>query len=259
MRLITLVALAVAAMAAIKTPSALGAANDPFVGKWRLDVSRSTIVDDMRVQAVGRNKYAFNFEGAPTETVVADGTDQPGLPGTTLSVKADDPHTLTVVRKQSGKTIVSAHWKLAPDAQTLRDSFTSLQPDGSNVTVEYLYKRMAGTTGFAGVWESTTKPIGLKLELGIEPYEGNGLSFITSGSRKNVIFDGRDHAVAGAKDGSTVSGRRRGSRAIAFTQKSGRKVQAQRHLEVTRDGGTLTEVLRMAGQATPDVLVFARE
>ena len=25
------------------------AANDPFIGKWRLDVSRSTIVDDMRV------------------------------------------------------------------------------------------------------------------------------------------------------------------------------------------------------------------
>src|SRR5690242_18610740 len=80
-------------------------AKDPFVGKWELDVSRSTIVDAMRVQAVGPNKYAFNFEGAATETIVADGTDQPGLPGTTLAVKAADAHNLTVVRKQGGRIV----------------------------------------------------------------------------------------------------------------------------------------------------------
>lgn len=234
-------------------------ANDPFVGKWRLDVSRSTIVDDMRVEDLGANKYAFNFEGGPTETVVADGTDQPGLPGTTLAVKAEDAHSLTVVRKQDGRIIVSASWKLSQDGRTLRDAFTSVQPDGSRVTVDYVYRRMAGTSGFAGAWESTTKPVGLKLELGIQPYHDKGLSFVSPGSDKSVIFDGWDHAVPGAKDGLTLSGRRRGARVMEYTEKNRGKVEHARQFELSRDGQTLTEIGHTAGQTTPDVLVFERE
>jgi hypothetical protein len=238
--------------------SSFWTANDPFVGKWRLDVSRSTIVDEMRVAAVGRGRYRFNFEGAPSETIVADGSDQPGLPGTTLSVKAEDPRTLTVVRKKDGRTIVSASWKLSQDGRTLRDTFTSLQPDGSRLTVDYLYRRTSGTSGFAGAWESTTKPVGLKIELGIHACDQRGLSFVSPGSDKNVAFDGREHLVS-AKDGLTVSGRRHGARALEYTEKKQGKVQRARNFELSLDGHTLTETVRIAGQATPDVLVFERQ
>ena len=138
--------------------SGLWTAQDPFVGKWQLDVSRSTIVDQMRVQSVGPNRYAFNFEGGPTETILADGTDQPGLPGTTLSVKAEDARTMNVVRKESGRIIISATWKLSEDGRNLHDAFTNIRPDGSSLTVDYVYRRISGTSGFAGVWESTTTP-----------------------------------------------------------------------------------------------------
>src|SRR5437870_2750959 len=95
-------------MAAAFSASTLWTANDPFVGKWKLDVSRSTIVDVMRVQALGANKYSFNFEGFPTETILADGTDQPSLPGSTLSARIEDGRTLTVIRKQGGRVVVVA-------------------------------------------------------------------------------------------------------------------------------------------------------
>jgi hypothetical protein len=234
-------------------------ANDPFVGKWKLDVSRSMIVDRMRVQSVGPNRYAFNFEGGPTETILADGTDQPGLPGTTLSVKAEDARTLKVVRKQDGRVIVSATWKLSEDGRTLRDAFTNVQLDGSRLTVDYVYRRMSGTSGFAGVWESTTKPVGLNLELGIEPYDSKGLSFVSSGSVKSVTFDGRDHALPGAKEGLTASGRRRDARAMEYTESNRGKVERTRQFALSPDGRTLTETLRTTGQATPDVFVFERE
>ena len=247
-----------AALASVAT-STFWTASDPCVGKWRLDVSRSTIVDEMRVETLGANRYRFSFEGASAETIVADGTDQPGLPGTTLSVKADDGGTLTVVRKQDGRIIVSATWKLSQDGDTLRDAFTSLQPDGSSVTVDYLYKRKSGTTGFAGAWESTTKPVGLEFELGIQPYDNSGLTFVSPGSEKSVTFDGRDHAVPGGKDSLTLSGRRRGAMAMEYTEKKGDKVERQRQFELSRDGRTLTETLRTASQAAPDVLVFERE
>ena len=234
-------------------------ANDPFVGKWRLDISRSTIVDEMRVEALGPNRYAFNFEGAPTEIIVADGTDQAGQPGTTLSVKFEDARTLRIVRKQGGRVVVSATWKLSEDGRILRDAFTSLQDDGSGLTVDYVYRRMSENSGFAGAWESTTRPVGLKLELAIQPHDNKGFSFVSPGSDKSVTFDGRDHAVPGAKDGLTLSGRRRGQRALEYTESTGGKVARTRQFELSPDGRTLTETLRAAGQTTPDVFVFERE
>jgi len=247
------------AAAAVLAASGFWTANDPFVGKWKLDVSRSTIVDAMQVEAVGPNRYAFNFEGGPTETVVADGTDQPGVPGTTLAIKVDDARHLKVVRKQDGKIIVSASWRLSADGRTLRDAFNNLQPDGSAVTVDYLYRRTAGTSGFAGRWESTTKPVGLKLELAIQPYGGKGLSFVSPGVNKSLIFDGRDHALGGGKDGLVLSGRRRGARALDYTETTGGKLVDTRQFQVSRDGRTLTETLRIPGQTTPTVFVFARQ
>jgi hypothetical protein len=251
MQTISFVAIATVAASTVWT------ADDPFVGKWRLDVSRSTIVDEMRIEALGPNRYRFNFEGAPAETIVADGTDQPGLPGTTLSVKVEDERTLTVVRKQEGRVIVSASWRLSEDGGTLRDAFTSRQPDESKVMLDYVYRRVSGSSGFAGAWESTTKPVGLRVELRIQPYDHKGLSFVGPGSDKSVTFNGRDHAVPG-KHGLTLSGRRHGMRTTEYAEKNRGKIERARKFELSTDGRTLTETLFTAGRATPDVLVFER-
>jgi hypothetical protein len=239
--------------------SGLWTANDPFVGKWKLDVSRSVIVDRMVVEAAGPNRYAFRFEGGPAETVFADGTDQPGLPGTTLSVKAEDSRTLKVVRKQAGRVVVSAAWKVSEDDRTLHDAFTAVQPDGSSSTTNYVYRRMSGASGFVGAWESTTQPVGLIFELQIQPYGAEGLSFVRQGSVKSVTFDGQDHAVTGAAQGLTASGRRQGERAMEVTDNIAGKGLDTQAFELSRDGKTLTMNVHRAGQATPDVIVFERE
>ena len=41
----------------------LWAANDPFVGKWKLNPSKSKLTDQMKVEAIGANKYALDFGG----------------------------------------------------------------------------------------------------------------------------------------------------------------------------------------------------
>ena len=45
--------------------SASLAANNPFVGDWKLNPSKSTLTDQMKVESVGANKYAFDFGGGP--------------------------------------------------------------------------------------------------------------------------------------------------------------------------------------------------
>jgi hypothetical protein len=71
--------------------SVLWAADDPFVGEWKLNPSKSTkLTEQMKVESVAGNKYAFDFGGG-TEIIVADGTDQPGGFGTTLSATIEAP------------------------------------------------------------------------------------------------------------------------------------------------------------------------
>jgi hypothetical protein len=86
------------------------AAESPFIGEWKLDPSKSRMPDEMKVQSKGANKYAFDFGGG-AETIVVDGSDQPGHGGTLLSVMAETPDTWIVERK-CGYDGYSGGWML---------------------------------------------------------------------------------------------------------------------------------------------------
>jgi hypothetical protein len=92
------------------------AAESPFIGEWKLDPSKTRMPDAMKVESKGGNTYAFDF-GAGAETIVVDGTDQPGgYGGTMLSVKADAPDTWIVERKIGSRLLLKATWTLSKDA-----------------------------------------------------------------------------------------------------------------------------------------------
>src|SRR5579859_1878123 len=79
------------------------AADNPFVGKWKVNPSKSKLNDEMKVEVAGANRYAFTFAPGFVDTVVADGTDQPALQGSTLSVTVKGPNSWVVVRKMKGR------------------------------------------------------------------------------------------------------------------------------------------------------------
>src|SRR5690349_24412850 len=108
--------------------------------------------DEMKVESKGNNTYSFDFGGG-AETIVADGTDQPGNRGTTLSVKADGPDWI-VERKKDGKLLLRATWKLSQDGSTLTDLYRQFESDGSTTSMDYIYQRSGGGSGFAGDWQS---------------------------------------------------------------------------------------------------------
>ena len=244
--------------------TSLGAADDPFVGKWKLNSSKSRLPDQMKVKKVSANKYAFAFEGGEyAETIVADGTDQPGVFGTTFSVAVEGPENWKVVRKTEGKILLTANWKLSQDGNTLNDDFTFIQPDGSKFNVYYVYKRTAGGPGFDGTWESTSETVNSLVELQIEPYESNGLAFISpsEGTVKNLNFDGKDYAYerpnVKAKFASSI--RRVDDRTLAVTDKVNDKVADTEEIKLSPNHNVLTMTIQSAGQTKPEVRVFDRE
>ena len=241
----------------------LWAAGDPLVGKWKLDPSRSKITDLMRVAAAGPNKYTLIFNSGGIETVIADGTDQPALYGTTVSVAIAAPDNWKVVRKQDGHTLLTGDWHLSQDGKTLTDHFTSYQANGKTSTINYIYLRSAGDSGFAGSWESDTDTVHDSFELEIKPWEGDGLSINdpSQGSKKNMKFDGKEYPPQGkyAAPGSMSSGKRANERTLELTDKIEGRVADTEHIEVSPDLKTLTVTMHPAGQSKPNVLVFDRE
>ena len=239
------------------------AANDPVVGKWKLNPSKSTLTDVMKVAAAGANTYALDLGGGTVETIVADGTDQPGLQGTTLSVTVAGPDNWKVVRKKDGHTLVTGIWTLSQDGKTLSDHYTEYRPNGSTFSLDYVYTRTAGTAGFPGTWVSTSEKVNSVFEFQIQPYEDNGLSFIDPGEQttQGMKFDGKDYPILGPNvpAGAAHSGRRLNERTIELTNKLKEKVTDTREIELSPDLKTLTMTIHPSGRSEPNVLVFDRE
>ena len=242
----------------------LWAATDPFVGKWKVNPSKSKLTDEMKVEAVGANKYAITFGPGAVDTIVADGSDQPALQGTTLSVTIEGANNWKVVRKKEGRTIVMGLWTLSGDGKALNDDFTAYQPDGSTIKLHYVYARTAGSEGFTGTWDSSSEELNSVIELEIRPYQGHGLSFKGSiyGWAKNMKFDGHDCPDEGpnATPGSASSGRRVNKHSLELTDKFQGKITETRRIELSTDLKTLTMSMLPAGESKPkNILVFERE
>jgi len=237
------------------------AADNPFIGEWKLNPSKSKLTDEMKVESAGANKYAFDFGGGSAETIVTDGTDQPGLAGTTLSVTVEGPDSWKVVRKKDGRILLTANWQLSKDGNTLHDDYTEFGPDGSSSNVKWVYTRAAGKAGFAGMWEGTSEQVNAVFVLEVRSYEGDGLSFNSPGRTKSVKFDGRDYPNQGPKvqKGSVSSGRRVHERSLELTNKVNDKVEATEQIELSPDHKILTMTVHTVGKGKPDIFVFDRE
>lgn len=261
----TFLAISLAAISTSFGTCVLWAANNPFVGDWKLNPSKSKLTDQMKVESLSANKYAFDFEGdGSLETIVADGTDQPGDSGTTLSVTAEGPDTLKVVRKKDGRMLLTANWKLSKDANTLTDDFTEVSPNGTASTVNYVYKRAAGGSGFAGTWVSTSEVVNFVFVIQIRPYEGDGLSIINSSSQltRNMKLDGKDYPNVGPNAAIVPASslRKLGEHTLELTDKrSNGKVYDTQQIELSSDLKTLTMTRQTVGRSEPQIYVFERQ
>lgn len=226
------------------------AANNPFVGDWKLDPSRSTLTDRMKVESAGGNKYIFDFGGGQ-ETIAVDGTDQSSqlYRGVTLSV-AMEGDTWKVIRKQNGRMLLSAIWSLSPDGNTLTDRFTGFGAGGSPYTVKYVYQRKAPGGGFAGTWLSTSaEAVNFVFGVQIQPYQEDGLSVIDASSQLtgDMKFDASSIRTV---DENTLE---------LMRKKSDGELSVVLQLKLSPDRKTLTITPHTAPGTEPHLLVFERQ
>jgi hypothetical protein len=241
--------------------STVWAADDPIVGDWKLNPQKSKLTDVMRVASMGGNKYAFDFGSGDPEVALADGTDQPGHLGMTISVTVNAPNKWTFVRKKDGKVLVTGVWTLSGDGTTLTDHYTAARPGGDLTSLDYVYKRRGGGSGFAGTWVSSKEQLNSIVTLKVRPWGGDGLSLISQGGTgtRNVKFDGRDYPNEGAAvDAVTASARRLDATHLEMTDKISGKVRDTQEISISPDGNTLTVTVHVPGWSEPNIQVFDR-
>ena len=261
---VTLLAIGFVAISRSLAPGVAWAADSPFVGDWKLDPSRSKLTDVMKVERLSPNKYAFNFGVGSSEAIVIDGTDQPGISGTTLSVSAERPDAWKVIRRKDGRTLLTANWELSKDGNMLTDNFNEIAPDGVSSTVDYVYHRKGRGSGFAGTWVSTSEVVKFSYVLQIRPYEEDGLSIANSSSQltRKMKLDGKDYPNIGPNAAvlAASSVRRLDEHTLELTDKrtNGNVYDTQR-VELSSDRNALTLTIHTVGRDEPNILVFERQ
>jgi hypothetical protein len=145
---------------------------------------------------------------------------------------------------------------------TLTDDFRQFASDGSTaLSIDYVYQRVAGGTGFAAAWQSTRERMNSPFPLHVKAFQGDGLSFNTVVERKtqNVRFDGKDYPNEGpGGQGAFSSAERVDERTLLITDKANGAVTDTETIGLSADLKTLTITVHVPGSDRPTVMVFER-
>jgi hypothetical protein len=239
------------------------AADDSFVGKWKLNPEKSQFNGlPYKIEDAGGGQYRFAF-GDDVETVPLDGKDHPTKYGNTWAIIQTGPNKWKWTRKRDGTVIAISNWTVSEDGQIFSSSRESMRPDGSTSHEQLKFKRTAGTSGLAGSWESTEAKMTSPTTLEIEKWQGDGYSFLDPAYKERADFklDGKDYTPKGPRvaKGTTVTASKTDDHNIELTYKLKGKTTETDRWELSGDGKTLTQTITYAGVSKPDVDVYDRE
>ena len=250
------------AVCAVSLP-ALSAEN-PFVGTWKLNPGKSDLKGQIyTITSLGDNKFRITFGTAFDVTIKADGTDQTSLPGATMAITIRDPNTWEVVNKSNGTKTGTGTWTLSADGKSFSVKFKGIRPDGSEFETTSAFKRVSGSGGFGGTWQSTDVTLSNSSLLQIDASTGGGLvvSWPSDKVTMTVTLDGKDFAVEGPTvlKGSTASAKQISAYLIRMTDELNGKVMDTTDWKISSDGKVLTLTEHDSGVKKATVAVYDRQ
>jgi hypothetical protein len=238
----------------------LWAADDPFCGKWKLNMEKSKFAgEQVKIQDLGGNKYKWTV-GNVADTMTYDGTDQPVHFGRTISMAPEGSNNWKMVIKKDGRVLSSMTHTLSDDGKTQTIKGSETKPDGTTSDFNVVWKRVGSGSGWGGTWESAEVKFTSPDEWDIEAYDGDGLTFNTPAYQDTLSmkFDGKDYEEKGPNvaPGSASSGKRVNSHTLEVTDKVKGEVMDHTKFEVSQDGKTLTLTIRETGQPKALTIVY---
>lgn len=238
----------------------LRAADDPFCGKWKLNLEKSKLTGEQtKIESLGGNKYKWT-NGNDSDVITFDGTDQQMKYGRTMSMAPEGANSWKMVIKKDGRVLSTMTHTISDDGKTQTIKGNSTRPDGSTSDFDVKLKRISGGSGIAGTWEDEDVKFTGATEWEISPYESDGLTFNSPAFKDTLSmkFDGKDYTEQGpdVAPGSSSSGKRVDAHTLAVVDKVKDKVVDHARYKISADGKTLTMTIQDVGQPKPITIVY---
>lgn len=141
---------------ALLSASVAYAAENPWVGTWKLDTSKSHFTGDTFTYSKAANGMMHYTDGSTVSYDFGiDGKEYKTPYDRTTTWTAAGPNAWDSVSKMNGKVLANVHRELSADGKTLTITSKGTKPDGSTFNDVTVYTRVTGTKGLEGKWRST--------------------------------------------------------------------------------------------------------
>jgi hypothetical protein len=233
------------------------ASDAPYFGKWKVDSSKSQLVDVVTLEKLPSGDFRFEESGF-AYTFKLDGKEYPMPDGGTTSWKAAGADKWEVTNRANGK--VSATITLTVSGDKLSSMAMIPQPGGKDIMQTSTLKRISGGPGLPGKWQGTQADAGAAW-IALTPDGADGLKMEAPNSMCAAKFDGKPYPMTGSGDGSktTMSFRKIGPASFeAITFLDGKPFFKDVYV-VSADGKILTDTSTPESTKKSLKVIFERQ
>ena len=239
------------------------AAEDPLIGTWKLDPSKSQLTGTtFKYEDAGGGKIRYSH-GDDSYWFTTDGVEHKSLYDRMVSVKQTNPTTWERTSRLNGKVLGTTTLKLSNNGKTLTQDFTSTRPDGSHESGTDVYERVGTGSGFLGTWKNTQVKENSPAIYQFEPNGADGVSWnIPSYQAKCPLkYDGKDYPATGPTipKGMTLAVTKTNPRSFDLVQKVNGKPVFKGSFTVLPDGKTLSMRGSPTGVNEPTTAVYIKQ
>jgi hypothetical protein len=130
------------------------AADNPWIGTWKLDLTKSNLTGDTFTYSKGPGGLLHYSDGSADEYDFGiDGKEYKGSYGHgTTTWTAIGPNEWSHATRLDGKVLSNVHTALSADGKTLASVASGTRPDGSAFNETIVFTRVDGTDGLVGTW-----------------------------------------------------------------------------------------------------------
>ena len=239
------------------------AAQNPFVGTWKLNQEKSQMAGDILTFRPAEAQAIEVTSGGVTYSFRTDGKTY-GMPSGDVAIwrQINASGWTTEYRKIDGKLLSIDTWKLSGDSKHLSLTSSGAKADGDLYTNTSQYERTAGSSGLIGSWKSTEVKLSAPDDLTIEESGLDKLVVKIASQKASCVatLDGKEVAVEGPDipAGLRVSLTRTGPYAFKLAEKLNGDVVWTSQYTVAEDRKTMTEVGNAPGDP-PQTMIWEKQ
>lgn len=253
----------ISAVVCLGAGAALGAAENPFAGTWKLNPEKSKFTGNtISYENLPSGEWKSTAAGM-SYTFKMDGKEHQGLFNRKVTWKPVGDRTWESTVKAGDRTLVMQRYEISPDNSRMTVTSHGTTPSGEKFRDVSAYSRQSGSAGLAGKWKSQKVEISSPTVLEIKPHGSNGISMLIPAYKASVdlSFDGKETKAAGptVPTGLTFSAKKLDERAFEFVEKHDGKPIYTMVFKVSPDGKTITETGKPVGADEPFVAVYDRQ